>query len=126
MKKILVLLLALIICFSLAACGTSDEEPTVEKTVAAVSDALGFEGDGEYKAYQIIEADDGAGFGDYEIYIYNDESSQVYKDLTGDGYETGFGSMKAAAGKSGVILLYNGDGEPDQAIIDKFNSLNIK
>ena len=126
MKKILVLLLALIICFSLAACGTSDEEPTVEKTVAAVSDPLGFEGDGEYKAYQIIEADDGAGFGDYEIYIYNDESSQVYKDLTGDGYETGFGPMKAAAGKSGVILLYNGDGEPDQAIIDKFNSLNIK
>ena len=128
MKKILIFLMALILCISFAACGSSDsdEEPSVEKTVAAVAEAMGFEGEGEEKAYEMVEADDGAGFGDYEIYIFNDENSEAYQALAGDGYDYIFGPIKADAANAGVVLIYNGDSEPDQSTLDKFNALNIK
>ena len=118
--------MALILCMSFAACGSSDEKPSVEKTVTAVAEAMGFEGEGEEKAYQMLEADDGAGFGDYEIYIYDDENSEVYQALTGDGYDFMFGPIKADAANAGVVLIYSGDSEPEQATLDKFNALKIK
>ena len=130
MKKFLVTLLMVTLCLSFAGCGSSEEgsseEPAIDKTVAAIAEAMGFEGEGSQKAYEMLEANDGAGFGDYEIYIYDDENSDVYKALTGDGYDFMFATVKAAASNSGAVLIYNGDGEPDQATVDKFNALNIK
>lgn len=131
MKKLLVLLLALVLCFGVVACGSDDSgsgEPEVakiEKTVDAVVAELGLTGEKQEKAFDMVGANDGAGYGDYEIYIY-DESSDAYKDITGDGYNMGFAILKATASNSGVVLIYSGDGEAEQAIIDKFNEIAFK
>lgn len=122
MKKVLVLMLTFILCMGMVACGSSGETKT-EKSVSAVADVLGFSGDGDFKAYEMIGAEDGAAFDGYGIYIY-DENSDAYKDVTGNGYDMGLGLMaKATAYNSGVVLIYEKDGDPDQAIIDKFNEI---
>lgn len=130
MKKTLLLLLSLILCIGITACGSSDNsgEPEVvkiEKTVDAVASELGFSGEKGYKAFEMIGANDGAGYGDYEIYIY-DENSDAYADITGDGYDMGFGVIQSTAANDGVVLIYSGDGEADQTIIDKFNTIEFK
>lgn len=130
MKKALLLLLSFILCIGITACGSSDNsgEPEVvkiEKTVDAVASELGFSEEKEYKAFEMIGANDGAGYGDYEIYIY-DENSDAYTDVTGSGYDMGFGVIQSTAANSGVVLIYSGDGEADQTIIDNFNAIEFE
>lgn len=135
MKKILVLLMSLTMCFAMAACGSKDEGgdakeadvPKIEKTVDAVAEALELTDEKQEKAFEMLEASDGAGYGDVEIYIYDDESSDAYKAVIGDGYDMmGISVIKAAAYKDGVVLVPAGSAGIDQAIIDKFNELNFK
>lgn len=132
MKKVITLLLALTLCIGLVACGgdsgsEESEPPTTAKTVDAIAKAVGLEGEKEAKAYDMVEAQDGAGYGDYEIYIYDDTDSDAYQQITGDGYNLeGLAILTAAASNDGAVLIYGGDGEPDQAIIDAFNGLNLK
>lgn len=132
MKKIIVALLSIILCFGLVACGdggdnkTSETEtPKVEKTVTAIAEAMGFTDEPQEKAFEMVGATDGAGYGDYEIYIY-DENSDAYDQITGDGYDMGLAVMTATASNNGVVLIYVGDGKADQTTIDNFNGLNIK
>lgn len=133
MKKLLVVFLSLIMCFGMSACGSKEssdgssdgqEAKKIEKTVDAIAQELGFTDEKQEKAYQMVGAEDGAGYGNYEIYIY-DEDSEAYADVTGDGYDLGILVVKALASNDGVIIVYSGEGEPDQAIIDKFNELNF-
>lgn len=132
MKKITVLIMSIVLCFGLVACGggnegeTSETEaPKVEKTVVAVAEAMGFTEEPQEKAFEMVGATDGAGYGEYEIYIY-DEDSDAYNQITGDGYDMGLAVMTATASNNGVVLIYTGDGEADQTVIDTFNGLNIK
>ena len=99
--------------------------PKVEKTVDAVAEALGLTDEKQEKAFEMVGATDGAGYGDVEIYIY-DESSDAYKDVIGEGYDMmGIAVIKAAAYKDGVVLVPSGSDGIDQGIIDKFNELNF-
>lgn len=132
MKKIIVAIMTVILCFGLAACGGGNEgetaeteAPKVEKSVTAVAEAMGFTEEPQEKAFEMVGATDGAGYGEYEIYIY-DEDSDAYNQITGDGYDMGLTVMTATASNNGVVLIYVGDGEPDQTIIDTFNGLNIE
>ena len=130
MKKVLVLMMSLMLCLGMAACGSKDEGsdsgasaekdvPKVEKTVDAVAEALGLTDEKQEKAFEM------AGYGDVEIYIY-DESSDAYKDVIGEGYDMmGIAVIKAAAYKDGVVLVPSGSDGIDQGIIDKFNELNF-
>ena len=43
--------------------------PKVEKTVDAVAEALGLTDEKQEKAFEMVGATDGAGYGDVEIYI---------------------------------------------------------
>lgn len=132
MKKITVLIMSIVLCFVLASCGggnegdTSETEaPKIEKNVTAVAEAMGFTEEPQEKAFEMVGATDGAGYGEYEIYIY-DEDSDAYDQITGDGYDMGLAVMTAIASNNGVVLIYVGDEEPDQTIIDTFNELNIE
>ena len=132
MKKVLVLMMSLMLCLGMAACGSKDEGsdsgasaekdvPKVEKTVDAVAEALGLTDEKQEKAFEMVGATDG----DVEIYIY-DESSDAYKDVIGEGYDMmGIAVIKAAAYKDGVVLVPSGSDGIDQGIIDKFNELNF-
>ena len=79
MKKVLVLMMSLMLCLGMAACGSKDEGsdsgasaekdvPKVEKTVDAVAEALGLTDEKQEKAFEMVGATDGAGYGDVEIY----------------------------------------------------------
>lgn len=132
MKKVLIVLLSFVMCLCISACGSKDdsgdsssgeqEVKKIEKTVDAVAAELGFTEEKQEKAYQMIGAEDGAGYGNYEIYIY-DEDSEAYSNVTGEGYDLGILVVKAVAANDGVVIVYSGEGEPDQAVIDKFNEL---
>ncbi len=126
MKKLLIFLLSLILCLGLSGCSLSNDSDNkkIEKTVDAVAAELGFTDEKQEKAYQMIGAEDGAGYGSYEIYIY-DEGSEAYDDVTEDGYDIGMYTVKAIASNDGVVLVHSGADEPDQAIIDKFEDLEF-
>lgn len=90
-----------------------------------MAEALGLTDEKQEKAFEMVGATDGAGYGDVEIYIY-DESSDAYKDVIGEGYDMmGIAVIKAAAYKDGVVLVPSGSDGIDQGIIDKFNELNF-
>ena len=75
----------------------------------------------------MIGAADGAAYdGNIELYLYEDEDSDAYKDVIGDGYDLGITVVKATAYNDGMVLVYTGEGEPDQALIDQFKALAIK
>ncbi len=133
-KKVLIFttIVSLILCFT--ACGddnkgttTEPEVPKIEKTVDAVAKELGLKNKTE-KSAEMIGAVDGAGYdGDIEIYLYDNLDSEEYKALTGDGYDMmGLTTIKATAAKDGMVLIYTGDGEIDQSIVDSFNALEFK
>ena len=97
MKKVLVLMMSLMLCLGMAACGSKDEgsdsgasaekdDPKIYTTVHAVAEALGLTDEKQEKAFEMVGATDGAGYGNVEIYIY-DESSDAYKDVIGEGYD---------------------------------------
>ena len=133
MKKILVFLMAIILCIGMVGCGSDDKdtdtnEPEVkkiEKNTEAIVSELGLTDEKQEKAFEMVGAKDGAGYGKYEIYIY-DEISDEYKDITGDGYDMGITVIKATASNSGAVLIYSGEGDADQTIIDKFNAIVFK
>ena len=133
MKKFLMLVLALVLVFSLASCGSSEEpaedpaaepvaeepapEPT-EKTIPAIAEALGLSDQGEVY-FEIIGARDGAEFngGAVELYIF-DEDQEEYKTLiSGDGF------VVPAAYHDGVVLVFPEGTEPDPALVEAFDEL---
>ena len=133
MKKFLMLVLALVLVFSLASCGSSEEpaedpaaepvaeepapEPT-EKTIPAIAEALGLSDQGEVY-FEIIGARDGAEFngGAVELYIF-DEDQEEYKTLiSGDGF------VVPAAYHNGVVLVFPEGTEPDPALVEAFDEL---
>lgn len=136
-KKITVFLLTAVVIMNFFACGndggasenkgnSNSDTIKIDKTVDAVADALELKNKQE-KAYEIIGASDGAGFDDnIEIYIYDDQDSDAYKAITGDGYDTELGVIKAAASNDGVILIYTGEGSAEIQLVDKFRALQFK
>lgn len=128
MKKILVLLLALTLCFGMAACGSKDEggdagagtdQPEVkkiEKTVDAVAEELEL-GEGTETLYQMIGAEAGKQYkdGEVELYLF-DEKSDEYKAIA-----DGNGTLEAAATNSGMIILTD-----DTALADEFKEIKFK
>lgn len=129
-RKVFILALSLLLCFGLAACGGGDSDkddvPKIEKSIDAVAAELELTNK-EEKAFDMIGATDGAAFdGNIELYLYEDKDSDAYKAVTGDGYDLGITVLKAAAHNDGMILVYTGEGEPDQALIDKFDALAFK
>ena len=129
-RKVLVLVLSILLCIGLAACGGGDSDkadvPKIDKTIDAVAAELELTNK-EEKAFDMIGAADGAAFdGGIELYLYEDQNSDAYKDVTGDGYDLGITVVKAAAHNDGMIMVYTGEGEPDKEIVDKFNALAFK
>ena len=131
MKKILSLLLSLILCTSLYACGgqndtgssTEDTNVTnkINKTIDDVASELGLTG-GTETFYSMIGATAGKEYnnGDVELYQF-DENSDAYKKLiNGESYLT------ASAYKDGIVLLFSLGTEVDTELVDKFNALNFK
>lgn len=133
MKKLTTLLLAMLLCFGLFACGnntdTADNENTaegsdtntvkIEKNIDAVAEHLGLK-DGSETAYSMIGAKAGKEYNDGAVELYQfDEDSAEYEAITKDE-----GSVKAAAHKDGIVLLFTGD--PDQDMIKKFKAIEFK
>ncbi len=129
MKKALILCLILALAVVMTACGgdkaeTSEEDTTqvvkTEKTIDAVADALGLTGKSE-TFYDMIGADDGAEFNDGSVEIYQyDPESEAYKNI-----EAGKGEIEAAACNSGFIIVFPEGTDPDQKLLDTFNSLQF-
>lgn len=134
MKKLLVLLLTLVLCFGMAACGADDdkadkgsengtttktEEPEVkkiDKSVDAVARELEL-GESTEAPYQRIGAESGKKYkdGTVELYLF-DEASDEYKAIAG-----GSGAIQAAAANSGMIILTD-----DTALADEFKKIKFK
>lgn len=125
MRTLSLVVMTLILCLGLVGCGGSSDAPKIEKTVDAIAEAMDFTDEKQEKAFEMIGATDGAGFGDYEIYLY-DENSDGYETITGDGYDFGIAVVKAAAVNNGAVLIYAGEDAPEQEIIDKFQALSFK
>lgn len=133
MKKITVILLSLVLCFGLFACGNDKDADnndadsskdnaatvTIEKDIDAVAKHLDLK-DGEKTMYSTIGAENGKEYngGKVELYEFKEDSNE-YKDIV-----KGDGSIKAAAHKDGIILVFPNDA--DQKIIDQFNEINFK
>ncbi|SCJ97041.1 Uncharacterised protein [uncultured Eubacterium sp.] len=129
-RKVFVLVLSLLLCIGLAACGGGDSDqadvPKIEKSVDAVAAELELSNK-EEKAFDMIGAADGASYdGNIELYLYEDQDSDAYKAVTGDGYDLGITVVKATAHNDGMIMVYTGDGEPDKDLVDQFNALAFK
>lgn len=133
MKKITVILLSLLLCLGLFACGNdknandndanNDKDNTatvsIDKDIDAVAKHLDLK-DGEKTMYSAIGAENGKEYNDGEVELYEfKEDSKEYKDIV-----KGDGTIKAAAHKDGIILVFPND--TDQKIIDKFNEINFK
>lgn len=133
MKKITVILLSLLLCFGLFACGNdknandndanNDKDNTatvsIDKDIDAVAKHLDLKG-GEKTMYSAIGAENGKEYNDGEVELYEfKEDSNEYKDIV-----KGDGAIKAAAHKDGIILVFPND--TDQKLIDKFNEINFK
>jgi len=134
MKKILCLLLALVTCISLVACGnqatpngndnavTDQEQPTgeIEIKIDSIAQALGLTDESEVM-YDLIGAIAGKQYCDGNIELYQfDESSDAYKDLIG-----GKTYLTPAAYKDGVVLIFAFGYEADSNLIDAFNALEF-
>lgn len=133
MKKFLMLVLALVLVFSLASCGSSEEpaedpaaepvaeepapEPT-EKTIPAIAEALGLSDQGEVY-FEIIGARDGAEFngGAVEIYIFDEDQEEYQTLISGDGF------VVPAAYHDGVVLVFPEGTEPDPELVEAFEGL---
>ena len=133
MKKYLMLVLALVLVFSLASCGSSEEpaedpaaepvaeepepEPT-EKTIPAIAEALGLSDQGEVY-FEVIGARDGAEFngGAVELYIFDEDQEEYQTLISGDGF------VVPAAYHDGVVLVFPEGTDPDQALVEAFDGL---
>ena len=134
-KKILVTIPILTLLLFAAACGNeasgdgdaAADVPKIEKNIDAVAAELGLENKQE-KSPEMIEASDGAGFdGGVELYLYEDTSSDAYRDITGDGYDMmGISTIKAAAANDGMILVFSNGEEGDPSLIEAFEALRFE
>ena len=138
MKKILILLMALMMCFGFAGCGSDkDDDGTkdiadenaqemendaeqdkdkIERSVDAVAAELGLTG-GTETLYDIIGAKEGKQYNDGNVEIYCfDKDSDKYKAI-----EEGNGAIKATAVNDGVIIITD-----DEDMAKKFKSLKFK
>ena len=133
MKKFTIAALVLVLLFSLASCGSSEEpaedpaaepvaeepapEPT-EKTIPAIAEALGLSDQGEVY-FEIIGARDGAEFngGAVELYIFDEDQEEYQTLISGDGF------VVPAAYHDGVVLVFPEGTEPDQALVEAFDGL---
>ena len=133
MKKITVILLSLLLCLGMFACGNdkdtnsndadSNKDNTatvsIEKNIDAVAKHLDLK-DGERTMYNAIGAEDGKEYNDGSVELYEfKEDSKEYKDIV-----KGEGTIKAAAHKDGIILVFPNDS--DEKLIDQFNEINFK
>ena len=131
MKKLTTLLLSALLCFGLFACsGGSDssagnnsaenaDTAKIEKNIDAVADHLGLK-NGSETAYSTSGAKAGKEYNDGAVELYEfDADSAEYEAIT-----KGEGSVKAAAYKDGIIILFTGD--TDQDMVDKFKAIEFK
>ncbi|SCJ44824.1 Uncharacterised protein [uncultured Eubacterium sp.] len=133
MKRITVILLSLLLCLGLFACGNDSnandgkddnnkenaETVSIDKNIDAVAKHLDLK-DGEKTMYNTIGAKDGKEYNDGSVELYEfKEDSKEYKDIV-----KGEGTIKAAAHKDGIILVFPNDS--DQKLIDQFNEINFK
>lgn len=97
----------------------------INKDIYAVADKLGITKETE-KYFELLGAKDGAGFSNsIELYLY-DENSEAYKKvISSAGYDYMFGNIKATAYNSGVVLIYTGDGNVSQDILNKFKAIKF-
>lgn len=138
MKKILILLLTMAMCFGFAGCGSDDEGESmgeavengaqeleddakegaekIERTVDAAAAELGLTGPAD-AAYEDMGADQGKSFngGSVEIY-YFDEDSQEYKAI-----ENGEGNISAAAVNDGFVIVTE-----DKELAERFKKIEFK
>lgn len=137
MKKILVLLLASLVCFSAVSCGeksssngnnadssgsyTVSDENKTEKNIDAVAKKLGLTG-GSDTLFSMIGATDGKEYNDGDVELYQfDEKSEAYKNIiSGNGY------LKATAYKDGIVLIVPASAQADPELIEAFNALEFK
>ncbi len=97
----------------------------INKDIYSVADKLGLTKETE-KYFELLGAKDGAGFSkNIELYLY-DENSEAYKKvISSAGYDYMFGNIKATAYNSGVVLIYTGDGNVSQDILNKFKAIKF-
>ena len=136
-KKITVFLLATVLVLSLFACGNNDGTSEnnensdtnvvkIDKTIDAVAAELGLNNKQE-KAYDMVGASDGAAFDDnIQLYRYEDQNSEAYQAITGDGYDMGIAVVKATASNDGMVLVYTGEGSAEIQLVNKFKELQFK
>ena len=75
----------------------------------------------------MVGASDGAAFDDYiELYLYEDQNSEAYQAITGDGYDMGIAVVKATASNDGMVLVYTGEGSAEIQLVNKFKELQFK
>lgn len=132
MKKVTVIMLSLLLCFGLFACGNDNDvnnndtdnkdntaAVTIDKDIDSVAKHLDLK-DGEKTSYSTVGAENGKKYneGKVELYEFKEDSSE-YKDIV-----KGEGSIKAAAHKDGIVLVFPNDA--DQKIVDQFNEINFK
>jgi len=130
MKKVFALLLIIVLVIGLAGCGNTQssgesatkDTPTIERSIDAVAEALGFEnGDDVY--YSMIGAIDGKQYvsndKEYEIYQYELKSSEYQKIVDG---KTTNGIAFTAYNNGFALLCFDKD---DKKTVSTFEGLNI-
>ena len=147
MKRILCLLLTLVMCMSLVACGgesTNNAENTtqvtndktnsqnnktetenvnvkkIDKNIDSVATELGLT-DGSETLYSFIGAIAGKEYngGDVELYQF-EENSDAYKQIIEGEI------LKISAYKDGIVLLFPDGIEEDANLVNAFESLEFK
>lgn len=131
MKKITTIVLSLILCFSLSACGsaatpnkettTESTQSAIEKNVDAVAAELKLTG-GSETMYEYIGAIAGKEFNDGEVEVYQFETdSSAYKEIEQNQSISG---IAVSAYNDGFALIFPNNADDD--IIKDFNALTFK
>lgn len=132
MKKVTVIMLSLLLCFGLFACGNDNDANsndadnkdntaavTIDKDIDSVADHLDLK-DGKEISHSTVGAEKGKKYNDGKVELYEfKEDSNEYKDIV-----KGEGGLKAAAHKDGIVLVFPNDA--DQKLVDQFNEINFK
>lgn len=133
MKRITVILLSLLLCLGLFACGNDSDADdgnvnnndnnnaavSIDRNIDAVARHLDLK-DGTEVEYDKMGAKLGKKYNDGKVELYEfKEDSKEYKNII-----KGEGDVKAAAHKDGIVLVLPKDS--DQKLIDQFNEINFK
>jgi len=126
MKKLLTVMLALVLCFGLAACGSEKasnkkEEVKIEKTIDSIAKELDLK-DASFSAFQMIDAKDGKKFEKQmvEVYIFENhaKAEQAVKEMSE------IVNFKAVINDT-VVLFVDAEYDGSQ-LIEKFKNLKFK